>query len=420
MSAPAKTRSLSTDLYTRLAGLLAQAKKLAGASGFTDPDAQDDAGLWRPLGELPAHIFDRNCLENAAGFCLFGGRAYVGVNAGRLTEWERARLAGTRQSLTVILNRMAAFEVAYDFDGSAGWLWFPLDIPAMEIGAVEIERDGKLLFSAFVREDKPARGYRPMVWHLNARGKLAGATMGASHEVPIEIRVDGKSEWILAAAAGEAEKPATFEFDAAPCCTEGRIAKIALFNPATGAEALRSPLGVFVSGENHFLFADPWVSDEACRAVLTFWKDGRRRALSLARRKSGTLEPLARVDIEDASHARFDGRHNTFSLSLDVLGEGGILILDEDGTELGVLPTLAEILDFVRRIAVDRDDLVQRIEPYFGADPGNDALLDDMRRAWEAGDRERARRYLLMAAARALDADEIEALFRAAGELALK
>jgi hypothetical protein len=43
-----------------------------------------------------------------------------------------------------------------------------------------------------------------------------------------------------------------------------------------------------------------------------------------------------------------------------------------------------------------------------------------MRRAWEAGDREQARRYLLMASARALDTDEIEALFRAAGELALK
>ncbi|HEX4862169.1 MAG TPA: hypothetical protein VFV07_13110 [Rhizomicrobium sp.] len=417
---PARTRALSADLYARLAELLARAKPLAGPSFFVDPDAQADGSLWRPLGELPEYIFDRRALDGAADFRLFGGRAYVGVNGSRFTEWERKRLAGTRQTLTVILDGTATFEVAFDFDGRAGWLLLPLDIPAAGVNAVEIERDGTLLFSAFVREDAAARDYRPIVWHLNARGRLSGAAMGASGEVPVEIRVDGKPEWILTGAAEEAGKPSTFEFDTAPCCAGGRVAAIGVFNPATGAEAARSPLGVFASGENHFLLADPWVSDEACRAVLMHWKDGRRCALTLARRRSGGLETLAQVDIEDASHARFDGRRNSFSLGLDVLGEGGIVILDEDGTELGTLPMLAEILDFVRRQSSGRDDLAQRIEPYFGADPDNEALLADMRRAWEAGDREQARRYLMMAASRALDTDEIEALFRAAGELALK
>ena len=417
---PARTRALSGDLYARLAELLARASPLAGPSGFADPDAQTDGGLWRPLGELPEHVFDRRALDGAADFRLFGGRAYVGVNGSRFTEWERKRLAGTRQTLTVILDGTGLVEIAYDFDGRAGWLLFPLDGQVTAVKAVEIERDGKLLFSAFVREDAAARDYKPIVWHLNARGRLSGAAMGASAEVPVEIRVDARREWILTDAAEEAGKPSTFEFDAASCCIPGRISAIGVFNPATEVEAVRSPLGVFASGENHFLLADPWVSDEACRAVLMHWKDGRRRALTLARRRSDGLETLAQVDIEDASHARFDGRRNSFSLGLDVLGEGGIVILDEDGIELGHLPALAEILDFIRRQASGRDDLAQRIEPYFGADPDNAALLHDMRRAWGAGDREQARRYLMMASARALDTDEIEALFRAAGELASK
>lgn len=417
---PAQTSALSADLYARLAELLARATPLAGPSGFADPDAPADAGLWRPLGELPGHVFDRRALEGAADFRLFGGRAYVGVNGSRFTEWERKRLAGTRQTLTVILDGMTTVEVAFAFDGRAGWLWLALDVPAAGVKAAEIERDGRLLFSAFVREGAAARDYKPIVWHLNARGRLSGAAMGASAEVPVEIRIDGRREWILTGAAEEAGKPSTFEFDAASCCGEGRIAAIGVFNPATEIEAARSPLGVFVSGENHFLLADPWVSDEACRAVLMHWKDGRRCVLTLARRQDSGLERLAQVDIEDARHARFDGRRNSFSLSLDVLGRGGIVILDEDGIELGTLPRLSEILDFVRRQASGRDDLAQRIEPYFGADPGNAALLDDMRRAWAAGDREQARRYLMMASARALDADEIEALFRAAGELVLK
>jgi hypothetical protein len=417
---PAQTPALSADLYARLAELLARAAPLAGPSGFADPDAPADSGLWRPLGELPGHIFDRRTLEGTADFRLFGGRAYVGVNGSRFTEWERKRLAGTRQTLTVILDGMTTVEVAFDFDGRAGWLWLALDIPTACVEAAEIERDGRLLFSAFVREDTAARDYNPAVWHLNARGKLSGAAMGASGEVPIEIRVDGRREWILTGAAEEAGKPSTFEFDAASCCGGERIAAIGVFNPATGAQAARSPLGVFASGENHFLLADPWVSDEACRAVLMHWKDGRRCVLTLARRQDGGLERLAQVDIEDARHARFDGRRNSFSLGLDVLGRGGIVILDEDGTELGHLPRLCEILDFIRRQASGRDDLAQRIEPYFGADPGNEALLGDMRRAWAAGDRELARRYLMMASARALDTDEIEALFRAAGELTLK
>ena len=147
--------------------------------------------------------------------------------------------------------------------------------------------------------------------------------------------------------------------------------------------------------------------------MLICWKDGRRRALTLARRRGEALDTLARVDIEDSDQARFDGRRNTFALDLDVLGQGGILILDEDGTELGQLPPLAEILEFLRRQACDHDDLVQRIEPYFGADPDLAALLEEIAKLRRAGDLEQARRYLLMAAARATGRDEIEALFRA-------
>jgi hypothetical protein len=411
----AKARALSTDLYARLAELLAHVDETprTGASGFSDPDAQRDLGLWRPLGELPTHVFDRRALDGAAGFHLFGGRAYLGANNSRLTEWERKRLAGTRQTLTVILDGAVTVEAAYHYDGRAGWFWFPLDMPVAGVKAVEIERDGKLLFSAFVAEDAAARDYTPIVWHLNARGKLTGAARGAAREAPVEIRIDGRRDWVLTSPAAEAGKPSTFEFDTARHCGEGRIAVIAIFNPATGVQAQRSPLGVFACGETHFALADPRISNESCSAVLICWKDGRRRALTLARRRGEALDTLARVDIEDSDQARFDGRRNTFALDLDVLGQGGILILDEDGTELGQLPPLAEILEFLRRQACDGDDLAQRIEPYFGADPDLAALLDEIAKLRRAGDLEQARRYLLMAAARATGRDEIEALFRA-------
>src|ERR1700679_3311791 len=201
-------------------------------------------GGWRPP------VFSAPPRGGGAGFPLFGGRAYAGVNNSRLTEWERKRLAGTRQTLTVILDGTVTVEAAYHYDGRAGWFWVPLDMPVRGVKAVEIERDGNLMFSAFVAEDAAARDYTPIVWHLNARGKLTGAARGAAQEVPVEIRIDGRRDWVLTSPAAEAGKPSTFEFDTARHCGEGRIAVVAIFNPATGVQAQRSPLGVFACGEN--------------------------------------------------------------------------------------------------------------------------------------------------------------------------
>jgi hypothetical protein len=417
---PVTPRAPSAGLYGRLADLFRSAATSAPpsslASGFVDCDRPAD--LWHPLGELPEHLTGGDVPEGAAKFCVFGGCGWIGMHGSRFSDRERQILANTQQMLTVTFNGVETLDASYVFDGRPRWTFFPVALPhglaSGDLRAVEIERDGQLLLSSFVSEDAAAANYQANLWLMNSRGRLSGAVRGAACDVPVEIRIGAKREWTLTGpTADPAKRP--FEFDLAPWCAEGALVPVSVFNPTTGAEAQRSPIGVFASGGNHFLFADPQISGEACRAVLMFWKDGRRRSLSLA-----TAGAVAAVNLDDAIGRRFDGGNNSFSLSLEIIRAGGVRILDEDGEMLGILPSLPEILEFTRAISSGRDELYERIETWFGAEQDNAALFDEMRAFWQEGDFEQARRCLLLAAARASGREETEALFRATAELALR
>ena len=356
MSDPGRDDRGAGDLYARLAALFARATAAQThglvASGFADPAARPDLEAWKPVGELPEHLIDRGATAGSARFCVFDGRAYIGVRGSGYSNWERRRLADTRQPVTLILNGFAAAEVAYDFAGRTGWTYFPTELPAAlaggEIRSVEIERDGKLLLSCFVSEDPGARNYRANLWHVSAAGRLSGAAGGATSNVPVEIRIGETSGWTITSAAADPHRPPVFEFDLAPYCAGGSLVEVCVFNPATGAEATRSPVGVFARGPEHFLLANPKIADGKCRAVLISLKEGRRRRLSLAYARHVTPEIVAKVDLEDAAEAWFDGGDNSFVVALDVLDSGEVLIFDEDGTALGELPPLPQILDFAQ------------------------------------------------------------------------
>ncbi|HWA91124.1 MAG TPA: sulfotransferase [Rhizomicrobium sp.] len=340
----------SADLYARLALALeravAEPADAVRASGFVDPAPQDDPGIFRPPGELPEHLFDAGAVEGGAKFCLFGGRAYVGIRGGALTEFERHKRANTVQPLAIVFNGTHAVEIAYPFDGRAGWTCFPVELPAAlgRVTAVEIERDGKLLFSRNVAEDPGRPDYRAGLWLINAAGRLSGAVNGASCDVAVEIRLGGRSHWAISNPPPEAGRPRPFEFDLAPFCSDGLLQKVSVVNPATGAEAARSPVGVFASRGAHFLFAHPEIADGTCRAVLLHWKDGRRRRLSLHYAEDLTLDEVARVDLDDPAEARFEGGDNSFVLDLEILRSGEVMILDEEGAMLGKLPPLRRIM----------------------------------------------------------------------------
>ena len=356
MSGPVQDDRSTGDLYARLAALFARATAAQtqglAASGFADPAAHPDLEAWKPVGELPEHLIDRGAAAGSARFCVFDGRAYIGVRGSGYSNWERRRLADTRQPLTLILNGFAAAEVTYDFDGRAGWSYFPAKLPAAlaggEIRSVEIELDGRLLLSCFVSEDSGARDYRANLWHVSAAGRLSGAAHGATSNVPVEIRIGETRAWTMTSAAADPHRPPVFEFDLSPYCAGGSLVEVCVFNPATGAEATRSPVGVFTRGPEHFMLANPKVSGGKCRAVLVSLKEGRRRRLSLAYARHVTPEIVAKVDLEDAPEAWFDGGNNSFVADLDVLASGEVLICDEDGTLLGELPPLPQILDFTQ------------------------------------------------------------------------
>jgi len=357
--APMQNSGISAALYARLAELFARARAPRAdglaASGFVDPDARPDLESWKPVGELPEHLVDRSATADSARFCVFDGRAYVGLRGASYTNWERRRLAQTRQPLTIVLNGFETIDVAYDFDGRAGWTYFPVELPTAlacgEIRSVEIERDGRPLLSCFVSEDVGARNYLANLWHVSAAGRLSGAAGGAASNVPVEIRIAERSEWTVTSAAVDPRRPPVFEFDLAPYCAGGALVEISVFNPATGSEAQRSPMGVFARGPEHFLLANPLISDGKCRAVLIFRKGVRSRRLSLAYARHVTPDIVARVDLEDASDAWFDGGDNSFVVNLDTLASGEVLILDEDGTLLGELPPLIQILNFAESCA---------------------------------------------------------------------
>lgn len=340
------------DLYDRLAQALERAAAAPAddglVSGFVDPAPRDDPGTWRPQGELPEHIFDRKAVEGAAKFCLFDGRAFVGVCGGVFTEFERRKLANTVQPLTLVFNGSQALEIAHPFDGRAGWICFPVDIPeglaALRMRSVEIERDGKLLLSQNIDEDMGSRNYRAGIWLVNAVGRLSGAVNAAASEVAVEIRIGDSSAWTITNPPVEAGRPRPFEFDLAPACADGRLIKVSVFNPATGTEAARSPIGVFASQGAHFVFAHPRIADGKCRAVLLLWKDGRRRRLTLGYAEDLTLDEIAKVDLDDPAATRFEGGDNSFVLDLDVLRTGEVMILDEDGSVIGKLPPLDRIM----------------------------------------------------------------------------
>lgn len=349
--------SLYDRLLRALDGALAAPASDLQPSGFVDPAQQADPGAWQPMGELPEHLFDRRTIADAAKFCVFDGRAYVGVRGGAFTEFERRKRAGTTQFLTLILNGSQAIEASYPYDGRGGWSCFPVDIPS-ELGAVraiEIERDGALLLSRKVGEDPAARDYRATVWLINAAGRLSGAVNDAASDVVVEMRIDGVPGWAITNAPAETGRPRPFEFDLASRCTDGRLVKLSVLNPASGSEAARSPLGVFASDGAHFLFARPRIADGKCRAVLLHWKGGKRARLTLAHARDMTLDEVARVDLDDPPEARFEGGDNSFALDLDLLRAGNVAILDEDGSMLGKLPPLDQIMAFAGREAAPPD-----------------------------------------------------------------
>ncbi len=418
---PVRPLPPSAGLYARLEELFRRAATQPAtslASGFVNPERHGEKDLWRPLGELPPHLIEGGLMNGAARFCVFGGRAWIGIRGSHFTDRERQKLAHTKQTLTITLNGVESFEVSYVFDGRARWSFFPAALPdgfaARDVHAVEIERDGKLLLSAFASEDADARNYQSNVWLINSNGRLSGSVHGAASDVPVGLSIDGKSEWTFTNPGTDpAKRP--FEFNLAPWCADGALVCASVFNPATDRKAQRSPLGAFACDGRHFLFADPHISGNAFRAVLMFWKDGRRRPLKLAA-AGATVE----VNLQDLPSSRFDGGNNSFSMDLGVVGAGGVAILDDDGAEIGKLPPLPQILEFTRQISTSRDELYQRLEFLFGAEHDNAALLEEMRAAWTSGDLEQTRRSLLMAAARAIGRKELEELFTAAGALQLK
>ncbi|MBV9992172.1 MAG: hypothetical protein JOZ72_12885 [Alphaproteobacteria bacterium] len=343
---PAEAELPAADLYTRLAQALdrALAAPETGGSGFVDPAPRVDPGIFRPAGELPEHLFDRNAIQGLAKFCLFDGLGYAAIRSGAFTEFERRKLANTIQPLTLVFSGSQTVETAYPFDGRAGWICIPVEVPEA-LGAaatVEIERDGQLLFSGSVRQG--TRDYRAGLWLVNAAGRLLGAVHGADSDVAVKVQVDDRTAWTIANPPAETGRPRTFELDLAPFCADGRVARVSVFNPATGVEAARSPVGVFASHRTHFLIARPRIENGMCRAVLMFWKDGRRQRLSLAYAEDLTLDVVAKADLPDPDDASFEGGDNSFALGLDVLGTGEVMILGEDGQVLGKLPPLAQIL----------------------------------------------------------------------------
>ena len=340
-------------LYDRIAGLVAYgAEPTRFPSGFTDSHKKGDAGKWHPLGEMPERFFDPAAVSRKARLCVFDERAYVALRGDIFTGFERDKRIGTLQKLTIVLNGSEVLEVEYRFDGRPGWAVFPValpkSIPGNDIRAVEIERDGILMLSQFASEDfRGRRAWRPRIWLIDANGKLYGSANAAS-DVPVEIHVDGRASWALTSNPPQPGVPRPFEFDLSLDCDDA-FAKVAAFNPATGVEAVGSPIGVFRSQGEHFLFGYPVIRENRLRAVLLSWKDGKRRALSLGLAQYATISTIAEANLADAPEASFECGNNSFEVDLSNFRGCEILILDENSAVVGRLPPVERILAFAAR-----------------------------------------------------------------------
>jgi tetratricopeptide (TPR) repeat protein len=315
-------------------------------SGFVDP-APGPVPEWTPIGELPERLAGPGPLGDAR-FCLTGDQAVIGLRGARFTDGERAKRPGTRQSVSIVLNGMEAIDVSYEYDGRADWTCVSFALPAEivgEIHAIEIEEDGRLLLSRLVAS-QPGDEWNAKVWFVSPRGVLMGGVTGANGGVALAVHVNAQRDWTLTGEPAAADRPRPFEFNVAPHCGDGAIAKVSVADPVSGREVDRSPVGVFVSGGRHFLLANVRIADSMCRATLLSWQGGKRQQLFLARHDGPEPEIVCPVNGEDEPAFRFDGGHNSFAIPVDLLRSEDVLILGEDRATIGKLPAWLRILEF--------------------------------------------------------------------------
>jgi hypothetical protein len=355
---PSSSFPSPSGLYARIAeafeNSIESSDQQIRVSGFVDPSVDQSRGSWRPHGEFPENIFGGKADTRSVRVCLFGAHIYVALHGRAFTEFERGRLANTVQPLTLILNGRETIQASFCSDGRSGWSCFRTEIPIQlaheTVRSIEIDHDGKLLFSRFLGQSSDTKDYRATVWAVNSSGKLSGGVTGAGCDVPIEIGVGDRVSWTITVPPLEPGRPRRFEFDLRPACKEGSLIDVSVRNPETGTEAACSPIGVFASQGEHFLIANPSISDGRCSAVLVSVSENRRRSLSIGDVTRPTMELVCRADREDSASARFDGAHNTFDLDIARLQAGGLVILDEAEKIIGELPTFDQIADLADSI----------------------------------------------------------------------
>jgi hypothetical protein len=376
---------------------------------------------WQPVGTYPDRIVGERDSDSIARFCIFEGKAFVGVlGGGGYSQWGRRTFARTQQFLTVIVNGNIAIDASYEYDGRSGWTVFPLNLAPFlapdAIRAVEIEKDGKLLFSQLVPDRPLATKNRPGIRRINAKGTLVGSIGGTDTDLPIEIRVNDKIEWALTSPPITPGAHRNFEFDFAQYCDGPFPVRISVRNATTSSEGYCSPVCAFASNGQHFLFANPQLSRRSLRATLLSWKDGKRRSLTLARREGKAFGAVCRVDQEDSQDFRFDQGRNSFHASLDFLS-GEVFVLDDDGSAVGRLPSIKQVLDLLPPPrtqglgSIGRGTSSTRGVPH-STDKVLDEILAKVKGHLIAGDHKAARDCLFAAIKRTASVEEIEYLLQ--------
>jgi hypothetical protein len=405
------------DLYQRLDDLVSSMPSRDSgtslSSGFTR-QSLDEPGMWQPLGEYPPRIIDSAAIGALARCCVFGERVFIGVlGGGGLTPWGRRTFARTEQALTVVFNGQEAVDALYQYDGRSGWTVFPLSLPdslrADAITAVEIERDGKLLLSQSLTADTAVKNVRPRIRRVNAKGTLLGAVPGVNADVPVEVMVGDRVDWVLTTAPATSDAPRQFEFDFARHCNASAVARILVRNAGSSDEAQGSPICVFGSGRDHFLFANPRRSGDRFAATLLSWKDGKRRPLKLACRKDGQLEIICRADLDDEAGFRYENGRNTFVADMASL-QGEVLIVTDENSVLTALPPLQQLLECLPPASFHSDGAatLQR-------DAANADIIADVKNHLRTGDADAARDRLRAAVEHLHTTDDIETFLRALG-----
>jgi hypothetical protein len=318
-------------------------------SGFRDHGTAAAAGrfAWCPVGALPEHIV-RETLGQHVDVQVLGDALVISVQAGGgMAQWQREALRDTTQYLTVVFNGQHHVEVPFHYDGSESWtaasVALPEGLSIDDITACEVEKDGRLLFSASMALRRGAQAQKINLVRFTLLDGLVGWALSDDNpdqELFGTAVIAGEQN--IFCTRGRWEQERMRKFGVAVEAPPDTLLPVSL-QLLSGAEAQRSPVWVFKTAASGFLIANPRLEGETL--LFTILGEATRGALVDRIADSDHPGRVWPVDRPDAEPFVYLERHNTVGLPVSTIRNGARLELrNHSGTSLGHLPPLGDLL----------------------------------------------------------------------------